>query len=100
MAFRFGERGISGRVEFRTREELLKMDLLEQMGVPERARGLFGRWVAQPCYFRALSDYNGEVDFGGEVVPPSGETIMEYMVFDRRRGSVPAEGRYAHFLHP
>ena len=50
-------------------------------------------------YFRLLCDYVGQIDFGGEKVELGGETIIEYMVFDRRRGVAPKDKPFKHFLH-
>ncbi len=99
ISFSFAERDVSGRVEFRPKQEMEVTDFFDLTGTPEKLRGPLGKYIAQPCYFRLLCDYAGEIDFGGEKVELGGETIIEYMVFDRRRGVAPKDKPFKHFLH-
>ena len=75
-------------------------DLLKDAKVPSWAEGVTGKAAAQPVYLRLDSTYEGEIDFGGETVQVSGDTIVEYMIFTLRRGHHPHEGTYRHFLKP
>jgi hypothetical protein len=68
--------------------------------VPSWAERIIGEVAAQPIYFRLESDYEGEIDFGSDVMKVSGDTIIEYMIFNLRRGQVPEEVEYRHFLEP
>ncbi len=100
MEWTFAERDVKGRVDFTPTSVLETDDMLKDAKVPGWAEGIIGAVAAQPVYFRLDSTYEGEIDFGGDVVTISGETIIEYMVFTLRRGQVPAETAYRHFLHP
>jgi hypothetical protein len=100
LGFTFAERDVKGRVDFVPKQVLELDDLLKDAKVPSWAEGVIGKAVAQPVYFRLDSAYEGEIDFGGEIVPVSGDTIIEYMIFTLRRGHHPYEGTFRHFLKP
>ena len=100
LGFSFAERDVKGRVDFVPKQVLELDDLLKDAKVPSWAEGVIGKAVAQPVYFRLDSAYEGEIDFGGEIVPVSGDTIIEYMIFTLRRGHHPYEGTFRHFLKP
>ena len=96
----FGERDVKGSLEFAPKKVLETDDMMKDMKIPDWAVGPIGKYIARPIYFRLLSDYRGEIDLGGEHLGVSGETIIEYMVFGLRRGQVPDEKVYKHFLKP
>jgi hypothetical protein len=96
----FGERDVTGSLEFMTKKVLETDDMMKDMKIPDWAIGPIGKCIARPIYFRLLSDYKGTIDFGDEHLDVSGETIIEYMVFNLRRGQVPDEKAYKHFLKP
>jgi hypothetical protein len=96
----FGERDVKGSLEFVPKKVLETDDMMKDMKIPDWAIGPIGKYVARPIYFRLLSDYTGAIDFGSEHLDVSGETIIEYMVFGLRRGQVPGEKEYRHFLKP
>jgi hypothetical protein len=100
LGFTFAERDVKGRLTFEPKSVLETDDMLKDAKVPGWAEGVIGAAVAQPVYFRLDAAYEGEIDFGGDVVAISGETIIEYMVFTLRRGQVPEEASYRHFLRP
>jgi len=70
------------------------------MKIPDWAIGPIGKYIARPIYFRLTSDYKGAIDFGDEHLDVAGETIVEYMLFNLRRGQVPKEKSYRHFPKP
>jgi hypothetical protein len=100
LGFSFAERDVRGHVEFAPGQVLELDDLLKDAKVPSWAEGVIGKAVAQPVYFRLDAAYEGEVDFGGETMQVSGDTIIEYMIFTLRRGHHPYEGTFRHFLKP
>ena len=100
IAFTFAERDVSGRLAFAPKKVLETDDMLKDAKVPHWLEGTIGRTYAQPVYFRLDSTYEGEVRFGDETVPISGDTIIEYMVFTLRRGQEPHDRVYRHALHP
>lgn len=95
--FRFGERGIRGEVEFSVEAVPEHIDLLENMGVPARARKLVAR-LTQPCYYRFDARYSGCVGYEGERVDISGSTITEHIILTLRRGKVPVDVPFRSFL--
>ena len=100
IGFTFAERDVSGRLSFAPRSVLETDDMLKDAKVPHWLEGAIGRTYAQPVYLRLDSTYEGEIRFGEEVVPISGDTISEYMVFTLRRGQEPDDSVYLHALHP
>jgi hypothetical protein len=100
IGFTFAERDVSGRLSFTPMSVLETDDMLKDAKVPHWLEGAIGRTYAQPVYFRLDSTYEGEIHFGEEVVPVSGDTIIEYMVFTLRRGQEPDDSVYLHALHP
>jgi hypothetical protein len=100
LGFSFAERDVRGHIEFAPKQVVELDDLLKDARVPSWAEGVIGKAVAQPAYLRLKSTYEGEIDFGGETMPVSGDTIVEYMIFTLRRGHHPHEGPYRHFLKP
>ena len=97
MYARFEERDVKGTIEFAVREELEINDLLTHAGLPLPLREGLARAVAQPCYYRFLSDYSISLDLRGERLEAEGETIQEYMIFTLRRGQVPG-GEFRPFV--
>ena len=97
--FRFAERGITGEIEFAVEGIAEHIDLLENMGVPARARNHLARFT-QPCYYRFDSAYRGHVDFEGERVELSGDTITEHIILTLRRGKIPVDVPFRSFLPP
>ncbi len=100
LGFTFAERDVSGRIDLAPKRVLGLDDLLNDAKVPSWAEGAVSKAAAQPVYFRLDATYEGEIDFGGEIVPVSGDTIVEYMIFTLRRGHHPYEGTFRHFLKP
>lgn len=97
VVIRFEERGIKGEVVLRVREEIEINDLLEHLGIPAQARRLL-RILNQPCYYRFVSEYEIDIDFKGDRVSTKGSTIQEYIINTMRRGRVPDDKPFRHFL--
>ena len=95
LGFSFAERDVRGHIEFAPRQVLELDDLLKNAKVPSWAEGVIGKAVAQPVLLRLDSTYEGEIDFGGETMQVSGDTIVEYVIFTLRGASTPTRGRSA-----
>jgi hypothetical protein len=96
----FAERDVNGSIEFATKGVLETDDMMKDMQIPDWAIGPIGKFIARPIYFRLNSEYKASIDFGDEHTDVSGETIIEYMVFNLRKGQVPGDKTYKHFLKP
>jgi hypothetical protein len=100
LGFTFAERDATGRFELVPKQVLELDDMLIDAKVPSWAEGIIGELYAQPVYYSLDSGYEGEIDFGGDQMKVSGDTIIEYMVFALRKGQEPDEAEYRHFLKP
>jgi hypothetical protein len=96
----FSERDVKGTLEYTTSGVLETDDMMKDMKIPDWAIGPIGKYIARPIYYRLNADYTGAIDFGEEHVDVAGEMIVEYMLFNLRRGQVPKEKGYKHFLKP
>jgi len=89
VEFEFGERDVSGGLQFNVTKELEMVNTLAEK-LPTGLVKVISRTVAAPVYYRFLSDYSGWIEVAGERFELEGETHWEYMVMRLRSGQVPS----------